>query len=132
FGLKGKDLDLINPIERRPNIAGRRGYICKYNLSEVEELAARLQSGACIAALQGLAKPKGPKIMRTRAMKEFNLTAAQMDTIRPISIQPNPHNNQHAPMRFYNRCDVKVSTFRGVKKFKVLTKLQALKDRLEV
>ncbi|KAJ3884387.1 hypothetical protein GG344DRAFT_84101 [Lentinula edodes] len=36
----------------------------------------------------------------------MQLTRAQLDTIRPISVEPNPHGPRSQSMRYYNLCDI--------------------------
>ncbi|KAJ3929523.1 MAG: hypothetical protein NXY57DRAFT_1016317 [Lentinula lateritia] len=122
YKLQLKDLDLIDPIEVQPN-PYRRGEMRKYNESDVAALAESLHrakaSNTTMIAVPStdggstvltpakiLAVPSGPQILRTHALKDFDLTRAQLDTIRPVSVEPNPYGAHLQPMRYYNRCDV--------------------------
>ncbi|KAJ6627474.1 hypothetical protein B0H10DRAFT_1994737 [Mycena sp. CBHHK59/15] len=52
-----------------------------------------------------LAAPSGPSIKRTEATKRYKIKATDLDTIAPISRQPN-HMGGSAPIQVYNECDV--------------------------
>jgi len=52
-----------------------------------------------------LAKANGPSIKRTEATKKYKIKASDLDTITPISRQPN-HMGGSALMQTYNECDV--------------------------
>ncbi|KAJ7087192.1 hypothetical protein B0H15DRAFT_843000 [Mycena belliarum] len=52
-----------------------------------------------------LTAPDGPSIKRTEATKKYKLKAADLDTITPISRQPN-HMGGSAPIQVYNERDV--------------------------
>ncbi|KAJ7179463.1 hypothetical protein C8R46DRAFT_1073836 [Mycena filopes] len=52
-----------------------------------------------------LAEPRGPSIKRTAAMKKYKLKPAQLDTITPISQQPN-HMGGSSLIQVYNEEDV--------------------------
>ncbi|KAJ3872536.1 hypothetical protein F5051DRAFT_421279 [Lentinula edodes] len=122
YKLQLKDLDLIDPIEVQPNPHGR-GEMRKYNERDVAALARRLHyakasnttmiavsstdgGSTVLTPAQILAVPSGPRILRTHALNDFDLTRAQLDTIRPISVEPNPHGPRSQSMRYYNLCDV--------------------------
>ncbi|KAJ7122788.1 hypothetical protein C8R44DRAFT_784553 [Mycena epipterygia] len=52
-----------------------------------------------------LAAPNGPSIKRTEATVKYKIKATDLDTITPISKQPN-HMGGSAPIQVYNECDV--------------------------
>ncbi|KAJ7367939.1 hypothetical protein DFH08DRAFT_829831 [Mycena albidolilacea] len=52
-----------------------------------------------------LATPNGPSIKRTAAQTKYKVKPTDLDTITPISRQPNPMGGS-APMQIYNECDV--------------------------
>ncbi|KAJ7755650.1 hypothetical protein DFH07DRAFT_821307 [Mycena maculata] len=52
---------------------------------------------------ESFARKNGPRIMRTTAIKKFNLKASQMDQLKPVSATPNAYGTL---TRYYNRCDV--------------------------
>jgi len=122
YKLASSDMDSIMPIEVTRNLRGGGNMVQKFNECDVKELSERLKSapsssGAHIGCSSSiirtsaggtfeLAVPKGPKILRTKAAKEFNIKPVQLDCIKPISIEPNPHGGNGPPMRYYNRCDV--------------------------
>ncbi|RDB22282.1 hypothetical protein Hypma_010571 [Hypsizygus marmoreus] len=109
YKLGRTDFDAILPVEVRKNPRGGAD-IMKYNDCDVQALAQRLRSGEGLPSTSSssaddtaLAKPNGRRIMRTNAMKEYNLKSNQMDRIKPISSTPNVHGSN---TRFYNVCDV--------------------------
>ncbi|GAW00576.1 hypothetical protein LENED_002105 [Lentinula edodes] len=54
-----------------------------------------------------LAVRSGASIVRSRALSTYpGLTRAQLNTIPPISVEPNPYSPNSAPMRYYNICDI--------------------------
>ncbi|KAJ6630564.1 hypothetical protein B0H10DRAFT_834893 [Mycena sp. CBHHK59/15] len=81
-----------------------------YRTADVEALAARIRDAAPIqpASTSGLAAPNGPSILRSRALKVFNLEAVQLDRILPVSAETNPYGARSGAMRYYNVCDVEV------------------------
>ncbi|KAJ7162574.1 hypothetical protein C8R43DRAFT_990762 [Mycena crocata] len=52
-----------------------------------------------------LPTPNGPSIKRTEAAKKYKVKATDLDTIEPISRQPN-HMGGSALIQVYNECDV--------------------------
>ncbi|KAJ6539000.1 hypothetical protein B0H19DRAFT_1176616 [Mycena capillaripes] len=58
-----------------------------------------------------LATPNGPSIKRTEATKKYKIKATDLDTITPISRQPN-HMGGSSLIQVYNECDVAALTQR--------------------
>ncbi|KAJ7510131.1 hypothetical protein B0H11DRAFT_1177646 [Mycena galericulata] len=102
YRLAGSDLDSLEYTEE-PNPHGGQYPVRKYRLADVEALAARTP-GAAPASY--FAPPNGPDIVRSHAMKMYNLKDVQMDRILPVRQEPNPHGGDR-PVRYYNECDVK-------------------------
>ncbi|KAJ6516247.1 hypothetical protein C8R45DRAFT_237348 [Mycena sanguinolenta] len=119
YKVKTTDLDTIKPISRVPNRVHMGGALIQtYNECDVAALARRVRPGKPLPELApvagpsspvGLANKNGPRIMRTTAMKEFKLTATQMDQLSPISMTPNGYGTV---TKYYNRCDVENLKFR--------------------
>ncbi|KAJ3857607.1 hypothetical protein EV368DRAFT_77515 [Lentinula lateritia] len=105
YKLQLKDLDLIDPVEVQPNPYGR-GEMRKYNESDVAALARRLHGAkASNTTMIAVSSTDGGSTILTPA-QILALTRAQLDTIRPVSVEPNPHGAHYQPMRYYNRRDV--------------------------
>ncbi|KAJ3929524.1 MAG: hypothetical protein NXY57DRAFT_408872 [Lentinula lateritia] len=105
YRLELKDLDVIDPIERRVNPHGPAP-IRKYNEQDVAALSRRLFAAANRVG-DTLAVRSGASIVRSRALSTYpGLTRAQLDTIPPISVEPNPYSPNSAPMRYYNVRDI--------------------------
>ncbi|KAJ7734251.1 hypothetical protein B0H16DRAFT_1380762 [Mycena metata] len=109
YKIKPTDLDTILPISRQPNFMGG-AWIQTYNEGDVATLALNRRPGKPLPQLgpeadpsSPLAEKKGPRIMRTTAIKEFKLTASQLDELKPISATPNSYGTV---TKFYNRSDV--------------------------
>ncbi|KAJ3815797.1 hypothetical protein F5876DRAFT_61167 [Lentinula aff. lateritia] len=83
YRLELKDLDVIDPIERQFNPRGPAP-IRKYNEQDVAVLSRRLFTAA------------------KRVGDILALTRAQLNTIPPVSVEPNPYSPNSAPMRYYN------------------------------
>ncbi|EIM91132.1 uncharacterized protein STEHIDRAFT_165519 [Stereum hirsutum FP-91666 SS1] len=117
YKLSPSDLDSILPISDTPNPHGGRNNVRIYNLCDVVKLSLELNvptsppsspppASGSQSSNPALAVQKGAKILRTNAMKEYKLTGIQLDRLKPISIEPNPHRST-GTMRYYNLCDVK-------------------------
>ncbi|KAH7931213.1 hypothetical protein BV22DRAFT_1190516 [Leucogyrophana mollusca] len=113
YKLAASDLESIFPVEYFHNPRGGGSMVVKYNEIDVMALDARLNPphstdvSASVSLPLELATPRGQSILRTQAIKQFGLKAVQLDRIKPISIQENPHRAGGPPMRYYNLCDVK-------------------------
>ncbi|KAJ7221144.1 hypothetical protein B0H12DRAFT_1151763 [Mycena haematopus] len=120
YKITAANLDTITPILRQANPMGGAP-MQTYNEVDVRALAERVRPGKPLpepATPMGsssgdpspaLAPREGPKILRTAAMNEYNLSSQQMDQILPISATPNIHGSI---TRYYNVCDVEASTNR--------------------
>ncbi|KAJ7283451.1 hypothetical protein C8J57DRAFT_1120976 [Mycena rebaudengoi] len=115
YKIKATDLDTIQPISRQLNHMGGSAPIQVYNESDVVALTQRVRPGkplpsdstpassSSTPAAVVLAKKNGRRIMRTTAIKEFKLTANQLDQLNPVSVAPNAYGTT---TKYYNRCDV--------------------------
>ncbi|KAJ7172216.1 hypothetical protein C8R46DRAFT_1085174 [Mycena filopes] len=108
YNITQADLASILPVSDEPNPRNSTSRVKRYNVADVKVLAAnRRQRLQPLRLATGFAAPKGRQIMRSKAMTEFGLTAAQMNKLRPVKTLPNKYANATGPIRFYNRCDVK-------------------------
>ncbi|KAJ3854748.1 hypothetical protein EV368DRAFT_63047 [Lentinula lateritia] len=87
YRLELKDLDVIDPIERRFNPRGPAP-IQKYNKQDVAALSRRLFAAA------------------KRVGDTLALTRAQLNTIPPVSVEPNPYSPNSVPIWYYNALHV--------------------------
>jgi hypothetical protein len=92
YHLAASDLESIFPIEENRNPRGGNSLVQKFNECDVRELSGRLKSvPSSFSARVGssspskplvqsydLAVPKGPKILRTKAAKEFGVSTYVM------------------------------------------------------
>ncbi|KAJ7709622.1 hypothetical protein B0H17DRAFT_1324514 [Mycena rosella] len=106
YQLAGSDLAPLSYTEK-PNLYGGPYQMTLYYLADVKALAARIP-GAPAATASGssrFAAPTGDRIVRTQAMKTYNLKDVQMDRLKPVIEEPNPRGGTR-PVRFYNVCDM--------------------------
>ncbi|KAF9045717.1 hypothetical protein BDZ89DRAFT_1058680 [Hymenopellis radicata] len=108
YKLKPADLDTLLPAKILDNFYG--GQTKKYNTGDVERLAAQLKndpsSSAALSRPACTTKKKGGTIMKTQAMQDYQLTAADMGSIKPRQVKENPHGDTEF-MYVYNLVDVK-------------------------
>nr|GAT51066.1 predicted protein [Mycena chlorophos] len=92
YGLTEDDLDELTPLSEEVNWRNSRQTVVIYNEAKVKKLAWNIQ--------------QQKEIMRSKAQKEYGLSASDLDRLKPCRTQPNPHENARGPTRFYNRADV--------------------------
>lgn len=92
YHLAASDLESILPIEENRNPRGGNSLVQKFNECDVRELSGRLKSvpssffarvgssspSKPLVQSYDLAVPKGPKILRTKAAKEFGVSTYVM------------------------------------------------------
>ncbi|KAJ7573704.1 hypothetical protein C8J56DRAFT_981937 [Mycena floridula] len=136
YHLSASDMASLTPIRTEPNPHGGFHPAQYYSVADIKQLAKEVKAEKAQAEKEKAAKLKaknankenagapvipnaitaekpGGKIMRTVAVKKFELSPDQLDTILPISITPNRWGTL---TRFYNRVDVEelVNNLRNV------------------
>ncbi|CAL1706765.1 unnamed protein product [Somion occarium] len=113
YNLAPSDLDGIRPISQEENPHGGPHDMFRYNVIDVQALVQCIQVYADPSTgPNDLAPRNGLRILHMRALETYSLQPCQLDRIKLISIETNPHNHNAAPMRYYNLNGVQALSLR--------------------
>ncbi|KAF7322494.1 hypothetical protein HMN09_00027900 [Mycena chlorophos] len=112
YHLTAAELEGVPILATEPNPHDPAGppatkYLEREVLKASQALGAALVKQEVDQYMPWLAMEHGATILRTKAVEKYKVKTWQLDRIKPVSEDTNPHNARGPKMRYYNVADVK-------------------------